>query len=301
MNELNEITKTLYVWLRRGVSISVVVFGMAMILVIASQPMGVQGVASDLPPRPTPTPVQESDPSAGPVGHDGGFAMLRLDMMDDYNMDQELWTVIQWQDPEGVWHDTNGWQGNFDQYAHVDWHVASEHFGDAPFRWLVYADESRGEMLRMSEEFTLPEGELRRVVVPITVYDGVVTKAVEAEPTVAPLLPSVSESTILPEGTHGAMIRLNGGEVSKASPWLWAVVQWQDTGTKEWHEVEGWRGTFNENGRVEWWVSTDHYRSGPFRWVVYAAQDSSTIITTSPEFMMPTKSRNVVDVTVAIE
>jgi LysM repeat protein len=50
----------------------------------------------------------------------------------------------------------------------------------------------------------------------------------------------------------------------------WAVVQWQD-GLGEWRAVEGWQGAIAGN-EVMWWVSEEHYGTGPFRWAVYREQ-----------------------------
>lgn len=49
---------------------------------------------------------------------------------------------------------------------------------------------------------------------------------------------------------------------------LWTAVEWQDA-VGGWHTVEGWQGTFNEQGQVIWWVAEKDLGTGPFRWVVY--------------------------------
>jgi len=77
---------------------------------------------------------------------------------------QELWTVVQWQDNKGQWHDVEGWRGTLDRVV-VDgdeeivgrktWWVSASDLGEGPFRWLVYRAEG-GRLLVSSEEFYLP-------------------------------------------------------------------------------------------------------------------------------------------------
>ncbi len=65
------------------------------------------------------------------------------------------------------------------------------------------------------------------------------------------------------------------------------LVQWQD-GLGGWHDVDGWRGTLDEiyadGGRKMWFVSEEHFGTGPFRWVIY--QGDKTLATSDP-FAMP--------------
>ena len=79
---------------------------------------------------------------------------------------QDLWTRIQWQDASGSWHDIEGWQGAFNPNQRVLWYVGEAHLGDGPFRWLVFENQ-QGDLLAMSQPFTLPSrgGEVLRVVV----------------------------------------------------------------------------------------------------------------------------------------
>jgi hypothetical protein len=73
---------------------------------------------------------------------------------------QELWTVVQWQDPyTEVWHDVEGWQGTLDGVTDglgkKTWWVASRDLDTGPFRWRVYRSEG-GTLLATSEPFNLP-------------------------------------------------------------------------------------------------------------------------------------------------
>ena len=121
---------------------------------------------SDLPPRPTP-PTPTAEPIPAPVVN-GGKIILQTLFGDDWSstgMDwQDLYTVVQWQDEWGSWHDVNGWRGTLDKvYTSSDqvkgmktWWVPSELLGDGLFRWQVYTSQ-HGGMLAQSTEFDLPE------------------------------------------------------------------------------------------------------------------------------------------------
>ncbi len=61
----------------------------------------------------------------------------------------------------------------------------------------------------------------------------------------------------------GAYIEL---QLQSAQAGLWTVVQWQDS-AGEWHNVDGWQGPPEGNGR-QWWVEAKNFGKGPFRWVV---------------------------------
>src|SRR5512138_3173076 len=74
-----------------------------------------------LPPRPTPiTPT----PTAAPASYvrEGGLIELHV-----HPIQTGLWTLIQWQDAGGQWHDVNGWQGTLDGDFQV-WWVAPRDF-----------------------------------------------------------------------------------------------------------------------------------------------------------------------------
>jgi hypothetical protein len=113
--------------------------------------------ATDLPPRPTaePTPV----PTATPVQdepHNPG-ATISLYVPDGLTT---MWTVVQWQDAFGGWHDVDGWRGHLDdgQGQMKIWWVAPKDFNTGPFRWQVYSSDENGRSLGNSETFNLPGG-----------------------------------------------------------------------------------------------------------------------------------------------
>ena len=73
---------------------------------------------------------------------------------------QEPWTVVQWTDPSGAWNDVDGWRGGFDAIqngvGYKSWWVGQEHFGEGPFRWIVYEKKyrrnSRSERIVLSAD-----------------------------------------------------------------------------------------------------------------------------------------------------
>lgn len=93
-----------------------------------------------LPPRPS------GDPPA-PVG---GRIILTV----SGTTSQMLWAEVQWQDPQGKWHNVDGWKGMLD--ATQEWWVGEDDLGTGPFRWLVYSG-SGGTLLATSDAFDLPD------------------------------------------------------------------------------------------------------------------------------------------------
>jgi hypothetical protein len=74
--------------------------------------------------------------------------------------------------------------------------------------------------------------------------------------------PASSESDKTDNTPLGAAI-----ELTAWPPGGLSLVQWQDA-NGDWQEVEGWRGTLDNAGRIRWWVAAKDFGSGPFRWVV---------------------------------
>lgn len=67
------------------------------------------------------------------------------------------WTVMQWQDALGGWHDVEGWRGEFDADGYKTWRFPEQHFGTGPFRWQVFAKRD-GALWAVSAPFDLPDG-----------------------------------------------------------------------------------------------------------------------------------------------
>jgi hypothetical protein len=57
---------------------------------------------------------------------------------------REVFTVVQWQDGNGDWHDVEGWRGQPDNIvgrtALKTWWVSEDDLGTGPFRWRVFWD-----------------------------------------------------------------------------------------------------------------------------------------------------------------
>ena len=71
----------------------------------------------------------------------------------------EMWTVVQWQDGWGAWHDVAGWQGGFDAlgggWGTKRWWLAADLLGRGPFRWQIRQGRA-GETLAVSYPFCMP-------------------------------------------------------------------------------------------------------------------------------------------------
>ncbi|MFQ5400207.1 MAG: hypothetical protein ACE5E7_11495 [Anaerolineae bacterium] len=124
---------------------SFILAGMASLMFGFWLPAG--GVA--LPPRPVPpTPSVPQQPAPEPAAPAGGT--IELTVAPGSLVE---WTVVQWQDGLGGWHDVDGWQGTLDDDTHKVWWVGAADLGKGPFRWLVELDD---DVLAVSEPFDLP-------------------------------------------------------------------------------------------------------------------------------------------------
>ena len=113
----------------------------------------VPSALADLPPRPEP-----SVPAPA-----GGTIVLSASPVT-----AKMWTLIQWQDAFGKWHDVQGWQGTFEPGGKVQWWVGAENLGQGPFHWLVYSERDDGDLLATSDPFDLPAYGGQRVLVELT-------------------------------------------------------------------------------------------------------------------------------------
>lgn len=118
------------------------------------------GTVSALPPRPTavPTPTVASSSAAA-----GASIQLRVT-----SASPNVWTVVQWQDALGGWHDVEGWRGSLDDGSLKTWWVNQADFGKGPFRWLVYGAD-RSKPLGTSASFNLPRRNREVVKVEVTI------------------------------------------------------------------------------------------------------------------------------------
>jgi hypothetical protein len=126
-----------------------------------------------LPPVPTATFTPIPRPTAPPIT--GSFIELHAQFPQAWPWReahwQELWTIVQWQDGQGAWHNVEGWQGTLDSVVvkedggvigYKTWWVAEDDLGKGPFRWVIYNGRG-GAALATSKSFYLP-GALGEIV-----------------------------------------------------------------------------------------------------------------------------------------
>ena len=120
-------------------------------------PAGAQ-TDSNMPPRPIPPskPASTEPEDENKDELDGGKIVLHLPA------GINAWTIVQWQDEFGRWHDIQGWGGypTWDaqnQEWAVEWWVDEENFSEGPFRWVGTADENNQKRLFVTASFILPE------------------------------------------------------------------------------------------------------------------------------------------------
>ncbi len=108
---------------------------------------------AQLPPRPTLTPTPSPTPLSTPLATARPVdnpVRIRL-AVPAY---EGAWSLVQWQDSAGGWHDVDGWQGEIEA-GQKQWRVSPKDFDTGPFRWLVM-DQPNGEILAISDPFLLP-------------------------------------------------------------------------------------------------------------------------------------------------
>jgi len=133
-----------------------------LLLVVAIAPPLMKTARADLPPRPDLPGSSKAKPLAG------ARILLRATFSPDWPHNkvhwQELWTVVEWQGPEGEWRVVEGWQGTLNDIVVDDdgnvvgektWWVYGSNLGQGPFRWLVYEGQG-GRLVASSASFDLP-------------------------------------------------------------------------------------------------------------------------------------------------
>jgi hypothetical protein len=128
---------------------------------------------------------------------------------------------------------------------------------------------------------------------------------VQAAPVALPPRPTEPPSVRSHQERAVAQIELNF-ELAPAWQQKWqelaSVVQWQDS-QDNWHDVDGWRGSFDgvvANAATKTWaVSPSYFGAGPFRWKVYEVSNARET-GYSQAFSLPHDSYQVEQVTLSI-
>ncbi len=116
---------------------------------------------ADLPGRDTPTPVPaRNDNDNDDDDDDDGDSRPLLAYIELFatSAPAGAWSVVQWQDPQGGWHDVEGWRSVLGSGGYQRWTVEAKDFGTGPFRWQVRQSGPEGTVLGVSEPFNLPAG-----------------------------------------------------------------------------------------------------------------------------------------------
>ncbi|MDH4135409.1 MAG: hypothetical protein OEW09_01645 [Anaerolineae bacterium] len=121
------------------------------VLLLAWPPLPTEA-GPGLPPRKPPPPVQPSGDDDEEDQPAGAHIVLHVP-----SAPAGVWTIVQWQDSAGGWHDIDGWQGTLDEGNQKMWWLAPDLFGKGPFRWLVYESTRGDKLLATSELFYLPD------------------------------------------------------------------------------------------------------------------------------------------------
>jgi len=107
---------------------------------------------SPLPSRPAPVADEDDEEDDDDEDDEPVGAHIELQVQ---SAPSGVWTMVQWQNSAGIWHDVKGWRGTLDEAGKRVWWVAWTDFGKGPFRWAVYQSPD-GDLLAESESFYLP-------------------------------------------------------------------------------------------------------------------------------------------------
>ena len=121
-----------------GVVIGLLVMGLGLTTVPAL-------ANGDLPDRNPPPPADDGGrDDSGPLG-----THIELAAPEHAG----AWSVVQWQDSAGNWHDVEGWRGTLDSSGYIRWWVAAKDFGTGPFRWVI----TGGDSVSVADEWSTGE------------------------------------------------------------------------------------------------------------------------------------------------
>jgi len=114
-------------------------------------------------------------------------------------------------------------------------------------------------------------------------------------------VPTAVPPVVTIPAANGEKIQLHiENEVDEIPADLWTAVEWQDPNTGNWYVVDGWRGTLDTPTTQTWWVGSELFGDGPFRWQLYASEGGN-LLATSVSFDLPARTGLMVVVNVALE
>lgn len=146
-------------------------FGLLTLCILTSAGLSLlwtSNVYAVLPPRPTVSEPASDDNAGNTITLTSLVNQIYLRVTPTY---PTYWTVVQWQDSQGVWRDVEGWRGEA-AHGEISWWVAEKDFGKGPFRWAIYPQggpfiervegsviyRKAQPMLAVSQPFFLPTG-----------------------------------------------------------------------------------------------------------------------------------------------
>ena len=139
----------------------------------------------------------------------------------------------------------------------------------------------------------------RSILVSITltlVLVAVMSTGLQAAPAEKlPPRPTVKARQVPRPQPRGGLITLIA---SPMAPGLWTEVQWEGQ-PGAWYDVDGWRGHFNRDELVTWWVAQDDLGTGPFRWLIYESEGGE-LLAISDLFDLPAAGGAMVTVKVSL-
>lgn len=129
--------------------------------------------STPLPPTPTPTvtprPIRPAPPTPRPrPTEDAAPTGAEIELLTAH---PGVYTVVQWQDTAGRWHDVEGWRGTTEAGADglgtKVWWLSESLLGQGPFRWLLCSAPD-GDTTAASAPFYLPDelGERLTITIP---------------------------------------------------------------------------------------------------------------------------------------
>jgi hypothetical protein len=131
----------------------------------------------------------------------------------------------------------------------------------------------------------------------VTVLMGLGLTSVQAAPSALPPrptpVPTLPPTPALSSTIGGGSITLR---VAAAPIDLWTTVEWQDA-AGNWHLVDGWQGTLDDDQTKTWWVAKADQGKGPFRWVLYDRRGGQRWAISQP-FTLPVTNRQNVEITI---